>query len=112
MKLKFAVLRISQRFVQECVAEFDEFREFIAGWPPERGQRFAVSIPILSAMPRPPYASEKPFMCFHSRGMTEHMQGPTGLRKPGLNRPLLSQQDHRTISALTVLFGNLALGLR
>ena len=31
MKLKFAVLRISQRFVQECVAEFDEFREFIAG---------------------------------------------------------------------------------
>jgi len=60
----------------------------------------------------PPYASEKPFMCFHSRGMTEHMQGPTGLRKPGLNRPLLSQQDHRTISALTVLFGNLALGLR
>ena len=68
-----------QRFVQERVSEFDEFREFIAAWPPERAAAICgVDADLIRNAARL-YAGEKPSMCFHGLGVTEHTQGTDGV---------------------------------
>jgi formate dehydrogenase major subunit len=68
-----------QRFVQERVSELDEFREFITAWPPERAAAICGvdADPIRNAARL--YAGEKPSMCFHGLGVTEHTQGTDGV---------------------------------
>jgi formate dehydrogenase major subunit len=68
-----------QRFVQERVSELDEFREFIAAWPPERAAAICgVDAGLIRNAARL-YAGEKPSMCFHGLGVTEHTQGTDGV---------------------------------
>ena len=68
-----------QRFVQERVSEFDEFREFIAAWPPERAAAICgVDADLIRNAARL-YAGAKPSMCFHGLGVTEHTQGTDGV---------------------------------
>jgi formate dehydrogenase major subunit len=68
-----------QRFVQERVSAFDEFREFIAAWPPERAAAICgVDADLIRNAARL-YAGEKPSMCFHGLGVTEHTQGTDGV---------------------------------
>ena len=68
-----------QRFVQERVSELDEFREFIAAWPPERAAAICgVDADLIRNAARL-YAGEKPSMCFHGLGVTEHTQGTDGV---------------------------------
>ncbi len=64
-----------QRFVQERVAEFDEFRQFIAAWPPQRAAAICGVEPALIRTAARLYAGAKPSMCFHGLGVTEHTQG-------------------------------------
>ncbi|MDD5200437.1 MAG: formate dehydrogenase subunit alpha [Terrimicrobiaceae bacterium] len=65
--------------VRERVAEFEEFREFIRDWPPERAADIAgVSAERIRQAARL-YAKQKPAMCFHGLGMTEHLQGTEGV---------------------------------
>jgi len=71
--------RFDQRFLRERVSEFDEFREFIAAWPPERAAAICgVDADLIRNAARF-YASEKPSMCFHGLGVTEHTQGTDGV---------------------------------
>jgi formate dehydrogenase major subunit len=66
-------------FLSERVAGFEEFRQFVQTWTPERaapvcgveaGQiRKAAHI----------YAGQRPAMCFHGLGVTEHTQGTEGV---------------------------------
>ena len=65
--------------------EFDEPREFIAAWPPERTAICGVDTDLIRNA-APLYAGEKPSMCFHDRGMTEHMQGTDGVIAQILSR--------------------------
>jgi formate dehydrogenase major subunit len=66
-------------FLQERVSEFDEFREFIAAWPPERTAAICgVDADLIRNAARL-YATEKPSMCFHGLGVTEHTQGTDGV---------------------------------
>ena len=68
-----------QRFVQERVSELDEFREFIAAWPPERAAAICgVDADLIRNAARL-YGGEKPSMCFHGLGVTEHTQGTDGV---------------------------------
>ena len=68
-----------QRFVQERVSELDEFRQFIAAWPPERAAAICgVDADLIRNAARL-YAGEKPSMCFHGLGVTEHTQGTDGV---------------------------------
>ena len=68
-----------QRFVQERVSELDEFREFIAAWPPERAAAICgVDADLIRNAARL-YAGEKPSMCFHGLGVTEQTQGTDGV---------------------------------
>jgi len=66
-------------FVEGRVAEFDEFRAFARGWTPERAAAIcgvdADSIRQAARL----YAGEKPSICFHGLGMTEHSQGTDGV---------------------------------
>jgi formate dehydrogenase major subunit len=61
------------------VSELDEFREFITAWPPERAAAICGvdADPIRNAARL--YAGEKPSMCFHGLGVTEHTQGTDGV---------------------------------
>jgi formate dehydrogenase major subunit len=68
-----------QRFVQERVSEFDEFREYIAEWTPEAGGSICGVDPALIRKAAHLYARENPSMCFHGLGVTEHTQGTDGV---------------------------------
>jgi formate dehydrogenase major subunit len=68
-----------QRFAQERVSELDEFREFIAAWPPERAAAICGVHAGLIRNAARLYAGEKPSMCFHGLGVTEHTQGTDGV---------------------------------
>ena len=70
---------LDQRFVRERVSEFDEFREFIAAWPPERAAAICGVDSDLIRKAAYLYACENPSMCFHGLGVTEHTQGTDGV---------------------------------
>jgi formate dehydrogenase major subunit len=62
-------------FVRERVAGWEEFRDFIRAWSPER---VAPLCCVEAAQIREAariYATEKPAMSFHGLGLTEHTQG-------------------------------------
>ena len=66
-------------FMSERVAEFDEFRAFINDWTPERAAAIGgVEAQLIREAARL-YAMEKPSMCFHGLGVTEHTQGTDGV---------------------------------
>jgi formate dehydrogenase major subunit len=66
-------------FVDGRVAEFDEFRAFAREWTPARAAAIcsvdADSIRHAARL----YAGDKPSICFHGLGMTEHSQGTDGV---------------------------------
>jgi formate dehydrogenase major subunit len=67
------------RFLEERVSEWEEFREFIRGWAPERVSSIcgvdADQIHRAAWL----YATCGPSMCFHGLGLTEHIQGTDGV---------------------------------
>ena len=66
-------------FVGERVAGWEEFRDFIQAWSPERvAPLCGVEAPQIRKAARI-YATEKPAMSFHGLGLTEHTQGTEGV---------------------------------
>ena len=66
-------------FVRDRVSEFDEFRDFIREWTPERAAKICgVEAGLIRAAARL-YAREKPSMAVHGLGVTEHTQGTGGV---------------------------------
>jgi formate dehydrogenase major subunit len=64
---------------RDRVDDFMAYRAFIAAWTPERAAAIAgVSAGDIRAAARL-YATQKPAMCFHGLGMTEHVQGTEGV---------------------------------
>ena len=68
-----------EAFVAERVAEFDEFRAFVREWTPERAEGICGVVAELIRQAARLYATEKPSMCFHGLGVTEHTQGTDGV---------------------------------
>ena len=63
------------KFVEERVAEWNEFCNFIKQFSPERAEEICgVSAELIREAARL-YATAKPSMCFHGLGVTEHTQG-------------------------------------
>ena len=70
---------VDHQFASERVSEFDEFWEFIKGFPPEQvGSICGVKADLIRQAARL-YATGKPSMCFHGLGLTEHTQGTEGV---------------------------------
>ena len=68
-----------EEFLKERVAGFDEFRRFVRSWSPERAAPLCgVEAREIREAARI-YASERPAMCIHGLGMTEHIQGTEGV---------------------------------
>ena len=65
--------------IRERVAELDSYREFIRAWTPERAAGICgVDAELIRNAGRL-YAQQKPSMCFHGLGVTEHVQGTDGV---------------------------------
>lgn len=65
--------------LRERIREFEVFRNFIAAWTPERAARICgVDAELIREAARL-YALQRPAMCFHGLGMTEHVQGTEGV---------------------------------
>lgn len=66
-------------FVRDRVDGFEEFTAFTRPYTPEAAEAIcAVPAEAIRKAARL-YASEKPAMCFHGLGMTEHLQGTEGV---------------------------------
>lgn len=66
-------------FVKMRVAEFEEFKNFVAKYLPETvAEKCGVSAELIRKAARL-YATAKPAMSFHGLGMTEHLQGTEGV---------------------------------
>jgi len=66
-------------FVRERVADFEHFAQFTRDFAPERvADRCDVPAELIRRAARI-YATDKPAMCFHGLGMTEHVQGTEGV---------------------------------
>ena len=69
----------NEAFIGERVTEFDEFRHFIRDFTPEKvAATCGVEADPIRAAARL-YATEKPSICFHGLGVTEHTQGTEGV---------------------------------
>jgi len=66
-------------FVNERVAEFDAFRDFIAAWTVERASALCGVAPELIRSAARLYATTKPALAVHGLGVTEHVQGTEGV---------------------------------
>lgn len=85
---------VDKEFIRDRVTEFEEFRDFVAEYPPEKiGPECDVPAELIRRTARL-YAGAKPSMCFHGLGMTEHTQGTEGVM---------------TIVNLALLTGNLGI---
>lgn len=70
---------VDSAFINERVAEWQEFRDFIKQWTPERAEAICgVEAELIRAAARL-YACAKPAMSFHGLGVTEHTQGTEGV---------------------------------
>ena len=68
-----------EAFLNERVTEFDEFRQFVRDFAPEKvADLCGVDVELIRKAARL-YAKEKPSMCFHGLGVTEHTQGTEGV---------------------------------
>ena len=66
-------------FIKNRVTEFEEFRRFVKNYSPEAVSEICgVDAELIRRAARI-YASQKPAMCFHGLGMTEHLQGTEGV---------------------------------
>jgi formate dehydrogenase major subunit len=68
-----------ESFLSSRTLDADQFKEFIRAWPAERAEIIcgvdAGSIRKAARL----YAGEKPAICFHGLGTTEHIQGTEGV---------------------------------
>ncbi|MEO8041985.1 MAG: formate dehydrogenase subunit alpha [Acidobacteriota bacterium] len=66
-------------FIENRVLEFEELRAFIGEYSPESvAERCGIDAQLIRRAARL-YATEKPAMCFHGLGLTEHVQGTDGV---------------------------------
>jgi formate dehydrogenase major subunit len=66
-------------FINDRVAESQEFREFIRTWTPEKAEAICGVDATLIRNAARLYACAKPAMSFHGLGVTEHTQGTEGV---------------------------------
>ena len=66
-------------FVNERVAEWEQYRDFISQWTPERAEVVCEIDAELIRKAARLYAGAKPAMSFHGLGVTEHSQGTEGV---------------------------------
>jgi formate dehydrogenase major subunit len=72
-------LLFDAQFANERVSELSEFREFIRQFAPEQVESICgVTTNVIRKAARL-YAVNKPSMCFHGLGVTEHTQGTEGV---------------------------------
>jgi len=72
-------LLFDAQFANERVSELSEFREFIKQFAPEQVESICgVTANVIRKAARL-YALNKPSMCFHGLGVTEHTQGTEGV---------------------------------
>ena len=72
-------LLFDAQFANERVSEWSEFREFIKQFAPEQVEPICgVTANVIRKAARL-YAVNKPSMCFHGLGVTEHTQGTEGV---------------------------------
>lgn len=70
---------VDAQFVEERVDELEQYRDFVADYPPERAAEICgVDAEDIRRAARL-YATAKPAMCFHGLGVTEHTQGTEGV---------------------------------
>jgi formate dehydrogenase major subunit len=70
---------VDSAFINERVAEWQAFRDFIRQWTPERAEAICgVEAELIRKAARL-YAGAKPAMSFHGLGVTEHSQGTEGV---------------------------------
>jgi formate dehydrogenase major subunit len=68
-----------EEFLSQRVSDWQQFRNFIQEWPAERAETLCeVKASELRRAARM-YAIQKPAICFHGLGMTEHVQGTEGV---------------------------------
>lgn len=68
-----------RNFIDDRVLEFEEFCSFVSDYSPEKvADRCGVDAELIRRAARL-YATEKPAMCFHGLGITEHVQGTEGV---------------------------------
>ena len=70
---------IDRKFVEERVAEWDEFSNFIKQCSPEKTEEICVVSANLIREAARLYATARPSMSFHGLGVTEHTQGTEGV---------------------------------
>ena len=68
-----------EEFLRERVSEFQEFRHFIRDWSAEKVARLCGLEARQIREAAHIYAKEKPAMCIHGLGVTEHTQGTEGV---------------------------------
>ena len=66
-------------FIRDRVSGWEEFREFILSWPPQRAAAVCGLDPDAIRRAARMYATAKPAMMFHGLGITEHTQGTEGV---------------------------------
>ncbi len=66
-------------FIEERVEKFDKFSKFINDYSPEKVAEICNVEAHLIRQAARIYAGEKPSMCVHGLGMTEHIQGTEGV---------------------------------
>jgi formate dehydrogenase major subunit len=68
-----------KEFLNKRVSEFQEFQQFIHNWTPEKAATLCGVEESQIREAARIYAKEKPAMCIHGLGVTEHMQGTEGV---------------------------------
>jgi formate dehydrogenase major subunit len=67
------------RAAMDHLENWDSFRRFLADYSPERVAEVCGVAPELIRRAATLYATQKPAMCFHGLGVTEHVQGTEGV---------------------------------
>lgn len=70
---------VDKDFITDRVLEFEEFRNFVREYAPEKVAEVCGIDAALIRKAARMYAAEKPSMCFHGLGVTEHVQGTEGV---------------------------------
>lgn len=68
-----------EEFLASRTDEAEEFRAFVVEWSPDRAASICGVDPEDIRRAARVYAGNKPSMCFHGLGMTEHLQGTEGV---------------------------------
>lgn len=75
----FAEGLLDHEFVAARVHGVEPFAEFVAAWTPERAAEICGVAPDAIRRAARMYAGERPAMCLHGLGVTEHVQGTEGV---------------------------------